>query len=162
MAQRAADSEKGRLLARAKACIAAYGANPARWPADAQGLYALFDGDPDFAEALASAIRLDKVLDFYVAPQMNEAAKARLLQQAPKGPSPSLRSRHAQRAILAALRGRLVPAGTLAAACALGFVAGALNAQWGADAREEALVYAEAAMNAAFQEEDALWATDEQ
>ncbi|GAB4520111.1 MAG: hypothetical protein Kow00133_06370 [Amphiplicatus sp.] len=162
MARRAADSEKERLLARAKACLAAFGADPARWPADVRGLYARLDGDPDFAEALARAVQLDEALDLYAAPRMDEAAKARLLQRAPRVPDSSLHERRVLQVILAALNRRLVPVGALAAACVLGFAAGALNARWGGGAREEALVYAEAAMNATFQEKDVLWATDEQ
>ncbi|MBB5519363.1 hypothetical protein [Amphiplicatus metriothermophilus] len=162
MARRISETAEQRLAARAKACVAAFGADPARWPAEDQSLYVRFENDPAFAAALRSAARLDDALDSYAAPEISEAAKARLLARAPTGSTPSLRERASAERLIKVLRRRLIPASALAATCAIGFAVGALDAQRAGAADEEALVYAEAAIDAAFQEEDALWATGDQ
>jgi hypothetical protein len=63
--------------------LAAYGADPARWPASERGgLLALVEGAPELQALLAEAREIDKVLASARVPRVPAGAAARLLAQA--------------------------------------------------------------------------------
>lgn len=68
------------MRTRLREVLAAYGADPARWPvSERDRLTALIEKEP---ELLAEALEIDKVLARVRAPQVPEGAAARLLAQA--------------------------------------------------------------------------------
>lgn len=149
-------SERAARLRQALALFDVFGANTGRWPADAQSLAREFAGDPDFEGARADALALAEALDLAPAPRAGEALKARLLDAAP---APGPRAAFSARAIFSPRR--FAPAGMLAGLSALGFAAGVASAATGVGADDDALAYAEAAVVAALEEEDAFWAVVE-
>lgn len=105
-------------LDRFKACCAAYGAQPQRWPHSEQALYAHFAASPVGAAVLADAERTDRFLDGF--------------EPAPPDPY-FLRSLNAL--ARPAWRRFSLPAAALAACAVFGFVLGFVQMQNAADAR---------------------------
>jgi hypothetical protein len=107
--------------------LAAYGARPERWPAaERAAALAYATETPDAAARLAEAGRLDEALDAWTVPPATAALQARVIASAT---APHVQRSGLPRAALprAALpRARVWWAGAgLAAACALGVLAGA-------------------------------------
>jgi hypothetical protein len=103
-------------LTRFKACAAAYGASPRRWPERDRALYDRFASTAEGAAILAEAERSDRFLDAY----------------APAGPAPQL-ARRVGAIARPAWRRYAVPA-AFAASAALGFALGLAQARADADA----------------------------
>ena len=104
-------------LTRFKACAAAYGAAPRRWPAGDRALYDRFASTPEGAAILAEAARSDRFLDAY----------------APAAPAPRL-ARRLRALSRPAWRRYGVPAAAFAASAALGFALGFAQARGDGDA----------------------------
>ncbi|MEM8987669.1 MAG: hypothetical protein AAGC95_13205 [Pseudomonadota bacterium] len=133
----------GRISAeRLQALIAAYGADPKRWP-EADRTLALDamqreGAAPEIAARLAEEQALDRLLDSAPAPSMSDAFAARLIAAAPVAEVPSAAhdiswastAKPDRRSIVGVLvafmrPARLVPAAALGVAAVLGVVAGA-------------------------------------
>ncbi len=103
--------------ARFEALIAAWGADPARWPAtEAEAARRHLAASPEAAARLAEEARLDALLDGVAVPAAPAALVGRLLAEAPAAPAP--------RGILAPLLMFWRPASGLALAAALGLAVG--------------------------------------
>ncbi|MEQ8934874.1 MAG: hypothetical protein RIE56_03675 [Amphiplicatus sp.] len=152
-------SDRKALLDAALAHFEIYGGDLARWPEQAQRDSRALAGDPQFEAARRDAMALDAALDAAPAPAASDALMARLLDAAPARAAPAGEvSGWLQRLFTTR---RFVPAGALAGLSALGFAAGMVTATGGAAAQDEALVYAEAAVASALEEEDAFWAVEQ-
>jgi len=116
----------------------------------------MLKGHPEFALALSEALALDDALASPT-PKPSEGLAARILESAPSRPRWTAGASIRLSGLFAGRR--LIPAGALACLSVLGFASGLASA-----ARypggEEALIYAEAAVATAF-EEDAPWAVEE-
>ncbi|NWG71081.1 MAG: hypothetical protein HXY23_05650 [Parvularculaceae bacterium] len=123
-----------------------YGAERRRWPAASQPVYDACAGDMTHAELFHEAAALDGALSEATSHRGDDAFKERLLADfVPRRAREAARPR--RRWI------RLAPAGAFAALSAMGFVVGSATA----GAADEALYYAEAAMEPALTA-DGLWA----
>ncbi len=158
MTPRQLPSERDARLARALIYLEAYGADRARWPAEAAALLDEFAADPGFTAARADAAALDAALVAATAPKAGDALRERIFN--------SFATRPSGGGFFARLGGtsrfgRLIPAGALAGLTALGFAAGAATASVGARAAEtDPLYYAQATFLVAYNEEGAIWAVD--
>lgn len=152
-------SDRDGLLESALAHFGIYGGDLSRWPDEARREARALAGDPRFEAARSDALALDAALDAAPPPAASEALMARILDAAPARPARAGDASGWLRGLFAARR--FVPAGALAGLSALGFAAGMVTAAGGAAAQDEALVYAEAAVASALQEEDAFWAVEQ-
>jgi hypothetical protein len=111
---------------RLQAVLAAYGADPARWP-DADRELAASLPDPALAAALEDARTLDSALSRASQPVAPAGAAERLIARVDDGPSVVQFARRAQAPHMAraALPGRLAALTALAASLALGIYLGA-------------------------------------
>jgi len=151
-------SDRHTLLEAALAHFEIYGGDVARWPEEAQRDAQVLAGDPSFEAARRDAMALDAALDV-VPPVASDALLARLLDAAPARAAPAGEAPGWMGRLFTTRR--FVPAGALAGLSALGFAAGMITATGGAAAQDEALVYAEAAVASALEEEDAFWAIEQ-
>ena len=153
MSDRRSQSEKDAELRRAMLLLDIHGADLDRWPDDARAFAMRVESDPRFLAARRDAVLLEEALDHAEVVAAGEALKARILADAPTrangAASPGFLFRSPAR--------RLIPAGAFAALSAAGFVAGLTTAPAGAAAGDEALVYAEAAVAAAFADSSGWW-----
>ncbi len=102
--------------------LAAYGARPERWPAaERAAALAYATETPDAAARLAETGRLDEALDAWTVPPATAALQARVIASAT---APRVQRSGLPRAALPRARVWWAGAG-LAAACALGVLAGA-------------------------------------
>lgn len=161
MTHRQPPSESAAAHAEARLALDAYGADPARWPTQAQPLFDAARGDTAFEAARADAAALDAALDKARAPRAGEALEAAILA------SYDIAPRMAGGGFLAAfgLRDgvgfrRFIPAGALAGLSAIGFVVGAATAGAGSAMADDFLLYSEASLTVAYDEGDALWAEE--
>lgn len=157
MSERSTPSDANAAIRRALLLIDIHGGDFDRWPDDARAFVAAFETDPRFIAARRDCVLLEAALDQASSGVASDALKARILAaapaRAPAAASPGLSS-------LFGFSGkRLLPAGALAGLCGLGLVVGLVTAPVSAASADEALVYAEAAVDAALGEEDAFWAT---
>lgn len=97
------------------ALIEAYGADPARWPAERRGEAQAFAAAPEAAASLHAERTLDRLLDAYQAEAPSQALRQRILARAP--------SRRAVRGWRPTGAFWISGAG-LAAACAAGVIVG--------------------------------------
>lgn len=109
---------------RALDALAAYGADPGRWPEGDRALFAAFANDYEFSLALEDARALDAALDI-AAPTPPEALSQRILADYDAVVS---RPRPARLFIPRWLTRAVLPAGLFAGLTALGFIAGAATA----------------------------------
>ncbi len=147
-------SETAQAVSRAIRLLDAYGANPARWPADEAASFEAVKDDPRIRAARKEAAALDAVLSAAPEAACAEALKSRILSRVPEGGV-------GRTLIDAALRrcthgfGRLAPIGVAAGLSALGFVIGAAGA--GAS-EDDALYYALDTSIVEVADADAFWA----
>lgn len=141
--------ERDARLARARRMLAAYGADPDRWPPDARALFHRFKDDYRFDAARKEAGLLDDFLGAAPSEAPSEALRMRLLDLAPERKA----ARFAPAQWIAA---RLVPAGALAAMSLAGFASGFASA--GIDAG--GVARAESALSSAFASNDGVWMED--
>lgn len=141
--------ERDARLARARRMLAAYGADPARWPVEARELFQRYKDDYRFNAAREEAASLDALLAASPTEAASEALRMRLLDLAParrgKGFAP-----------VAWIAARLVPAGALAGLSLAGFAAGFATA----GLEPGGLSYAETAAASAFETAEAAWTED--
>lgn len=146
MTEAPSPSERDARLARARRMLAAYGADPARWPDEARALYERYKDDYRFNAARNDAAEIDALLAASPEEPASEALRMRLLAAAPDRKS-------ARRLHFAFLASRLIPAGALAGLSVAGFVSGLASASLDAGG----LSYAETAMISVFDGGDADW-----
>lgn len=132
---------------RFQALIEAYGADPARWPADKGAAMARFANQSAAAKALLKeAAALDAALSFYAVPEPSAALTERLLGDSAaallrgaQASAPLVKTRADWLQWLTAAASRWAPASALAGAAALGMVVGV---QLNTSAIGDATVYA--------------------
>jgi anti-sigma-K factor RskA len=113
-------------LERFRAIVAAYGANPARWPAaERRACESLVAVSVEAQALVGEALRLDAVLDALPAARPTPAIRAAILAAAHAAPPPS-RLREAWREIFGDLGGWRTAGAALAASLLLGIVSGGL------------------------------------
>lgn len=146
MTEAPSPSERDARLARARRMLAAYGADPARWPDDARALYERYKDDYRFNAARSDAADIDGLLAAAPDEPASEALRMRLLAAAPDRKS-------ARGLPLAFFASRLIPAGALAGLSMAGFMTGLASASLDAGG----LAYAETAMSSVFDGGDGDW-----
>lgn len=125
-------------LARARACLDAYGADPARWPEADRALFVRYKDDYRFAAAREDAALVDGLLGAAGEARAREALRARLLAAAPRrrrGWGPALRGVLSGAAFAPPA---FVRAGALMGVAATAFAAGLATADVGGAASAKA------------------------
>lgn len=146
MTETSSSPDRDRRLAEARRMLSVYGADPARWPAEARPLYERYKDDFRFETARRDAEALDVLLAAAPAEAASDALRVRLL-----GGAPTRRARAF--APVAWIAGRLIPAGALAGLSLAGFVSGLASAGYEAGG----LSYADNAAASAFESADAAF-----
>lgn len=132
MSEGGRSGDRDARLARARACLDAFGADPARWPETDRPLFARYKDDYRFEAARREAAALDAAL-LLDGEGASDTLRARLLASAP----PPRRGLFWSRVGSAGPFSLLAPAGALVSLAALGFVAGLATAG-GAEATDGA------------------------
>lgn len=151
-------SDDADALSRTFELLAAYGADPRRWPANEAALFSALERDPRFQTARAETRALDEALDVAAGVANTDGLKERILRDFP--------GRRQVAPFEAAFRfctqgfGRLAPIGAAIGLSALGFAVGAASAGVSA-AENEALYYALDTSIVAIGDEDAFWAEEQ-
>ncbi len=140
----------------------AYGADPARWPADARDEFAALYASDAAADIRAEAETLDGFLNAATAPRMAEDLERRIIAGFTL-PAPKVETLLDLVRSLAP-RARLIPAGALAGLGAVGLITGVMSASAQAQLtpESEALAYFETDIVLASldEEETASWDAD--
>lgn len=146
------------LMARGLALLDAYGADPARWPAEERSVFAALAGESRFEAARAEAAALDAALGAAPAVAAGEGLSAAILAQfsARAATAPQL---DALIGLGARGFGRLAPLAIAAGLSAAGFVIGLASANVGTGG-DEALYYALDTSMIAIAEDAVLGAED--
>lgn len=162
-----ADMSTDRLEELRRVC-GAYGADPARWPAEKRDALALLYASDEAAEIRAEAEALDGFLNAATAPRMAEDLKRRITAAYVPAAPQDMRSLSDLLRMLAPLFGlkaaRLLPAGAIIGLGAVGLASGMITASAEAPLTPEgeALAYLEAdvALASLSEEEAAAWDAD--
>lgn len=115
--------ERDGRLARARACLDAYGADPARWPESDRFLFEKYKDDFRFAAARDEAMSLDEALALASPIASSEALRSRMFAAAPERGK-----RFGARVRPFGWRRRLIPASAMAGLSLAGFAAGVVSA----------------------------------
>lgn len=155
MAQQQSHYDGAERLARGRALLEAYGANPAQWPREDAPLFETLKSDPLFAAARDEAAELDELLAVSPNAAADDALKTRILADFPvRGAVRSAGGAGWFRSFR-----RLAPASALAGLSALGFVLGASTVSV-ASQDEADIYYAFDTSIIEVAEGDAFWAED--
>jgi hypothetical protein len=159
MARPQSPSDRDQRLEAALGRLGAYGADEARWPAEAHSLFAEFAGEAAFETARAEAAALDAALAADVAPEPGPGLAARILEDHQSAPRRAPAFDFAALFDFSAAGRRWAPAGVLAGLTALGFALGVASTSLSAAGEDEALVFVQAAF-ASLEEEEPYWAAE--